>query len=65
MDLECGTTLCALCLITWVESDDNEPLKCPQCATTMDETHIRVTSTCVSMHSSEEPAEGPGYEASW
>ena len=45
VDLECGITLCAECVIEWVECDGS--LGCPNCELDIDETHIRVTSTCV------------------
>lgn len=45
VDLECGVTLCADCLIHWVECDGS--LGCPNCELDIDEAHLRATSTCV------------------
>ncbi len=46
VDLECGVTICGECLISWMEK--NETSACPHCDLGMDETHIKITSTCVS-----------------
>ena len=45
IDIECGSTVCAPCLISWVENRDL--LKCPCCESTSLERHLKKTSTCV------------------
>lgn len=45
VEMECGATVCAGCLITWVEN--HELLLCPCCESTSMDSHIRKPSTCV------------------